>query len=225
MKNLKLTIPIVRRPYVWIGLSLAAVLAIGLWGLFAPSARASQLDLILWINKAGNPAIDHLASVIEEFLSPKYAIVITAVLAAIFWVGTRSFQTGLGFGLAVAFAWLPVGALKVVFQEARPAADGLLREAVPSQDFSSFPSGHMSFAIGIVYALYLIYNNTRAKNWVLGLGAAFIVFVGYARLYVGVHYFSDVLASVFASTAGILIFNQVWLAVQRGSAKKRGSVS
>jgi len=71
----------------------------------------------------------------------------------------------------------------------------------------------------------LIYNNTRAKNWVLGLGIAFIFFVGYARLYVGVHYFSDVLASVFASAAGILIFNQVWLADQRGSDKKRGALS
>jgi membrane-associated phospholipid phosphatase len=221
MKNLKLSIPAVKRPILWIVLSLLVVAGIGIWGLAAPAARASQLDLIVWLNKAGNPALDHMTTVVEDFLSPKYAIVITVVLAVIFWIGTRSWLTGLGFGLAVAFAWLPVGALKVVFQEARPAADGLLREAVPSQDFSSFPSGHMSFAIGIVYAIYLIFNSTKAKSWVIALGAIFIVFVAYARLYVGVHYLTDVLASVFASIAGILIFNLVWTwFTQRVSSKK-----
>jgi membrane-associated phospholipid phosphatase len=210
MKNLKLTIPVVKHPIIWIVLSLLVVAGMGIWGLVAPAARATQLDLILWLNKAGNPVLDHMALVVEDFLSPKYAIVITLILAVIFWIGTRSWLTGLGFGLAVAFAWLPVGALKVAFQEARPATDGLLRDAVPSQDFSSFPSGHMSFAIGIVYALYLIYNATKAKSWVVALGAIFIVFVAYARLYVGVHYLTDVLASVFASIAGILIFNIVW---------------
>jgi undecaprenyl-diphosphatase len=220
MKNLKLTIPVVKRPYLWIVLSLIVVLGLGVWGMVTPVARASQLDLILWLNGAGNPLADHFATVVEDFLSPKYALVITILLAAIFWVGTRSFLTGLGFGLVVAFAWLPVGALKLVFQEARPAADGLLREAVPSQDFSSFPSGHMSFAIGIVYALYLIFSTTKAKNWILWLGAIFIVFVAYARLYLGVHYLTDVLASVFASIAGILVFNLVWLAVQKKAAQK-----
>ena len=220
MKNLKLTIPVVKRPYLWIVLSLIVVLGLGVWGMVAPVARASQLELILWLNGAGNPLADHFATVVEDFLSPKYALVITILLAAIFWVGTRSFLTGLGFGLVVAFAWLPVGALKLIFQEARPAADGLLREAVPSQDFSSFPSGHMSFAIGIVYALYLIFSTTKAKNWILWLGAIFIVFVAYARLYLGVHYLTDVLASVFASIAGILVFNLVWLAVQKKAAQK-----
>jgi len=215
VKNLTLTIPVVKRPILWIVLSLLVVAGIGIWGLAAPAARASQLDVIVWLNKAGNPALDHLSTVVEDVLSPKYAIIITAVLAVIFWIGTRSWLTGLGFGLAVAFAWLPVGALKVVFQEARPAADGLLREAVPSQDFSSFPSGHMSFAIGLVYALYLIFNTTKAKSWVIALGALFFVFVAYARIYVGVHYVTDLLASVFASIAGILIFNLVWRAIQK----------
>jgi membrane-associated phospholipid phosphatase len=221
MKNLKLTIPVVKRPYLWLALCLAAVLGLGVWGLVAPEARASQLDLIVWLNHGGNPALDHVTLVIEEFFSPRYAILFTAIIAVILWIGTRSWLTALGFGLAVAFAWLPVGALKMIFQEARPAADGLLRDVVPSQDFSSFPSGHMSFTIGLVYALYLIFNTTKARNWIIVLGIAFIVFTGYARLYVGVHYLTDVLASVFASVAGILIFNIVWTwFTQRVSSQK-----
>jgi undecaprenyl-diphosphatase len=212
-----LNLPRVRLPYVWISLSLIVVAGLGIWGLAAPTARACELSLNVWLNGHGNAAVDVLAQAIELLLSPPFAVAITTVLALIVGFTSRSWLRGVGVALAVFAAWLPTGVLKYVFDEPRPDENALAHILIPAQHDSSFPSGHVSFAIGLAYAAYLLFgrSSARASGAVIAVGVIFVVVVAYARIYSGVHYLSDVLASVFTSTAGILIFNMVWDAVQR----------
>ncbi len=45
-----------------------------------------------------------------------------------------------------------------------------------------------------VVALGVVAWGSRWWNWVLGLGSVFVVAIGWTRLYLGVHYPSDILA-------------------------------
>lgn len=202
--------------------SLAIVLAIGAWGLLFPDARASQISINLYVNEHGNHVLDLLAQGVEKLFSPVYAIGLTAILVVIVWITKRSFWTAVGFGLAVAAAWLPVEVFKLLFNEPRPAASQLVNVVVPFQIDTSFPSGHVSFVIGLTYALLLLVGKGWFTPILVILAAILIVIVAYARIYAGVHYLSDNVGSVFTSILGILIFQQVWPVIARLTSRSHG---
>lgn len=215
-----LAIPRVSHPLWWIISSLVIVLALGTWGLLFPDARAAQISLNIFVNEHGNRVLNIVALAVEKIFSPLYAIGLTAALAVIVWIFSKSLWTAVGFGLAVAAAWLPVEVFKLLFNEPRPDATQLLNVVVPSQVDTSFPSGHVSFVIGLVYALLLLVGPGRVKTLLLILGILAVVITAYARIYAGVHYLSDDIGSVFTSILGILIFQLLWpLFMQRISPR------
>lgn len=93
---------------------------------------------------------------------------------------------------------------KNIFQRPRPDILQLI-----SIDGFSFPSGHSTFSIAIYgYLIYLI-NKDNNKWWkivVTTLLVLLIVCIGLSRIYLGVHYFSDVLAGFIS---GLIILNLV----------------
>jgi membrane-associated phospholipid phosphatase len=82
--------------------------------------------------------------------------------------------------------------LKHVVERARPAIDFML---YPETGFS-FPSGHATAAMALYgFLLYTIWKHDKhflKKPFVILL-SALIVLVGVSRLYLGVHYLTDVL--------------------------------
>lgn len=62
---------------------------------------------------------------------------------------------------------------------------------------TSFPSGHTTTAFGFSVAFLL---NTK-KRWTGWLVLAIAVLMGFSRLYVGVHYPSDVAAGLIVGSA------------------------
>jgi len=91
--------------------------------------------------------------------------------------------------------------LKRYFARARPAVAEMLRRA----HGYSFPSGHaMGSAVVFAALAYLAYR--AAKSWsaaaaAIAAGATLIVSVALSRVYLGVHWVSDVAAGI---TAGLL---------------------
>lgn len=76
------------------------------------------------------------------------------------------------------------------------------------KDFS-FPSGHAIASMTLVMALLLLTWSTRWRWLVLTLGGLFVVGIGWTRLYLGVHYPSDVLAGwmlAIAWVTGVRLF-------------------
>lgn len=91
--------------------------------------------------------------------------------------------------------------LKQYFSRPRPVfADPLVVEA-----FYSFPSGHAMLSM-IAYGLLAYFvvvqlRRRRLKALVITLALVFIFMIGFSRLYLGVHFFSDVLAGFLAGGA------------------------
>jgi len=92
--------------------------------------------------------------------------------------------------------------LKLVIRRPRPPGAAALL-----QHFSwSFPSGHaMASLIGygmLAYVLTLLWIHRRSAQIAVVLGAALLIIaIGFSRLYLGVHYFSDVVGGY---AAGVL---------------------
>lgn len=84
--------------------------------------------------------------------------------------------------------------LKLVIARPRPPAEKML---IPAPSDFSFPSGHTSQATALAVSVLLIFLTDVPKKWRGAFFALLVVFamlVGFSRVYLGVHYFSDVIA-------------------------------
>lgn len=78
----------------------------------------------------------------------------------------------------------------------------------------SFPSGHAMNSMAVITALVVLAWNTRWRNLMMVAGVCFILLVGSSRIYLGVHYPSDILAGWAASFAWVVglasVFTDKW---------------
>lgn len=95
---------------------------------------------------------------------------------------------------------------KLLFQRARPALWLSLR---PEADYG-FPSGHAMGSLAVVVALASLFWATRWRWAILALGTVFVIGVGLSRVYLGVHYPSDILAGWSASLAWVTGVRLLW---------------
>ena len=108
--------------------------------------------------------------------------------------------------------------LKFFFNRPRPLIP-LLKD-VPGL---SFPSGHafMSF-IFYGFVIYLVFHdvkNRRAKWSIISILAFFILAIGLSRIYLRVHYASDVLAGYCFGMMSLLILLRLLRQIEKGNAK------
>jgi undecaprenyl-diphosphatase len=100
--------------------------------------------------------------------------------------------------------------LKAVFQRARSE----LFDAGYAASFYSFPSGHATVAVGFYGTLVLLTAWHVAGGWrwvVAATGIALVLLIGFSRLYLGVHYPTDILAGfltapLWVSAVGFALF-------------------
>jgi membrane-associated phospholipid phosphatase len=95
--------------------------------------------------------------------------------------------------------------LKGVFQRARPHFD----DAILTLTNYSFPSGHTMMATVFYGALSaIIFSQVRAWRWrvlAIVVSLVLIALVGFSRIYLGVHYLSDVLGAIAEGAAWLTL--------------------
>lgn len=106
----------------------------------------------------------------------------------------REWRTALVFAIALVGGGLGSTLLKHAFERARPEVITRLVEVASP----SFPSGH-SLMAAVVYPtlgamLARLVQHVRLKLYLLGVSIVLMVLIGASRVYLGVHYPSDVLA-------------------------------
>jgi membrane-associated phospholipid phosphatase len=96
---------------------------------------------------------------------------------------------------------------KLLFRRDRP--DLWLSPAPAPEHTYSFPSGHAMGSMGLVAALAVLAWPTRWRWWAILVGGVFTLLVGFSRVYLGVHFPSDVVAGWCAALAWVLGVSQV----------------
>ena len=95
--------------------------------------------------------------------------------------------------------------LKLIVRRARPTGFRLIAETG-----YSFPSGHSMVSMAFYgYLIYLIYKNVRNKKLRWTLMTCFsllILIIGLSRIYLGVHYTSDVFAGFLFSLGYLVVY-------------------
>ena len=94
---------------------------------------------------------------------------------------------------------------KSIFTRSRPVGINLIEETG-----FSFPSGHsmisLSFYGFIAYLLCKQTENKYTKSIIIILTALIVLIIGFSRIYLGVHYLSDVIAGFLLATIYLTIY-------------------
>lgn len=192
-----------------LGLTLAFVLiAAALWGFLEVVDAVSDQDDIARFDATAHEVLfesfgasDRLGLAVTWFgnnatlIAFVVLVALGLVLAKRYWAAFRVvFASGVG-GLVV------VG-LKALFARDRP-----LEQVVPAHGYS-LPSGH-AFAATVFYGMmvYLVWrltDRTWARALAAVLGVAIIVAVGLSRVYLNVHFLTDVVAGWLSGAAWLV---------------------
>jgi undecaprenyl-diphosphatase len=192
----------------FLGLS-AAVLALFLFAWLADEMLEGDTNAFdeyirLTLNSHASPNLTAVMRFFTAFGSPVVVLALSAAVVAIFYYLQWRRAVCL-FPITIAGAFVLNTALKLAFQRPRPP-DTFFGTPLPAT--YSFPSGHAMLSacfFGIVAALVSPRLRSRASRVAIWIAAIILALaIGVSRIYLGVHYPSDVIAGYAASVVWIV---------------------
>jgi len=205
---------------IWIFMEIAGRVAEG-------SARAFDEKVLLAMREPGDPSdpigpewFEELARDLTSLGSGGVLILIT--LASAVYLALQEKTRIMFFLLAAVFGGMILGlVLKDLY--GRPRPDLISKEALPLT--LSFPSGH-SMSAAVVYLplgalLARVQPRFRLKAYLLSLALLITIVVGLSRIYLGVHWPTDVLAGWTAGAGWALICWTIALLLQKQGTVER----
>jgi membrane-associated phospholipid phosphatase len=162
-----------------------------------------DVPILRYVHRHSTPANDAVMRFISD-IGHLYGVVPMSVVIVVAQLVARRRGNALFFAVAVAGAGMLNQAAKLSFRRTRPD----LWESVAPERTYSFPSGHAMGSMAFVAALAVLAWPTRWRWWAILLGGIFTLLVGFSRVYLGVHYPSDVVAGWSASLAWVLGVSQ-----------------
>jgi membrane-associated phospholipid phosphatase len=208
--------PATRRLGLPLGVVGLCAAVVALLGAGVRNGTGALLDVDTSVSRAlyaGDDRSRALDVALEVLTAPGLSLVryVLAVPVLIWLVRRRAWWTALWVVVAAVFVRHVTSALKEFFGRVRPAFEG----GGADYDSLSFPSGHSSgiatlVTVGLVLAWPLLAPGAH-RLWA-GLGVLLVLLVGLTRMWLGVHYLSDVVAG-WALGVGWTVLTAVLLGV------------
>ena len=156
--------------------------------------QVAELDRIfsLWLHAHAQPWLDRLMLNVTYGGDWRFLLLVTLASVAFLFFGRQRKREALLLGLAFSLSYLANHLLKSMFQRQRPA----LWDVFARPSSYSFPSGHAMSSMmvyGIAAFLFAQLYPQQRRLW-LGGAALWVFLIGLSRIYLGVHWLSDVVA-------------------------------
>lgn len=186
-------------------------LLLPLWGFAAlvgevheKEAFAFDAPLLNMLHAHATPALDHFFVWVSK-LGFAWGVIPVDVIVLLWLALRRRYRDTLFFSLAVIGSLILDVAAKNYFARARPS---LWLSITPETSYS-FPSGHAMGSATLSVALLLLFWRTQWRWLVTPLALIFVLLVGVSRVYLGVHYPSDILAGWTAAMVWVVGMHQL----------------
>lgn len=201
-------LPAVPRFWVlWAVLLFALTFALGSAARTLAPLRFSALDVD--VNTVNSPVLDAVALVLDVLDRP-LVVALILVVTFVALLPVRGWRIALGACAVAGLGWMTTLVVKAVVAQPRPT-DLALPHVVPVDPATlSYPSGHVVFVAALTTAVVLALGSIRGRWIAAVVGAIVVLAVGWSRLYVGVHYGTDVAGGIVNGIAGALLFAGLW---------------
>ncbi|MGO4189797.1 phosphatase PAP2 family protein [Pseudarthrobacter sp. TAF60_1] len=201
------------RPRLWAlwGILLAAaVVVLGITVADVPGISTAELGVDQNLSQHHVALLTGLAMALNLLFGPVAGVLLIAAVALFLLLVRRAPVNAVAFGLVAVSGWVASEIFKVLVARQRPDASLLFDPLAPESGTDSFPSGHVTFAVTVAFAVYFLARGTRWAKFAAVSGVVVIALVAWSRLYIGVHYPSDVVGSVLAGTAAVILLSGCW---------------
>ena len=165
-----------------------------------------------WAIVHRTPLLTTVAITVTEVGSTLSMGVIATVTVLILWFKGRRGDAVL-IAVVAAGAGLLVRVGKATVGRERPPAEFRL----VTETNESFPSGHALASAAIIGVILVVLvpliASTAWRVAVIAAGVLFVLAIGWSRIYLGVHWFTDVIAGWVTGTAGLVLcltVRQLW---------------
>ena len=206
---------------VWLAAGLA-VSAFVIWAsigltdeVLEGESRAFDRGVLLWIHSTFPGWLNGPMRLVTAL--GYYWVVLPLLAVVVFLFYRRGWRlSAILLAVSTAGSILLTTILKAVFERARPE----LFDSGYHASFYSFPSGHATVAVGFygMLTMILAYRLRGVARWTVVLsGALVVLLIGFSRLYLGVHYPTDVLAGYLSALLWLVCVGGVyalWLSIR-----------
>lgn len=149
--------------------------------------------------------ITDFATPIAKFITNFGGPIFLSTICIILFIIIKNKKIGLSIIMNIAIIAILNQVLKRILQRPRPTEFRIIEETG-----YSFPSGHsmvsMAFYGYLIYLIYKYIKNKYVKCIAIVLLSILICSIGISRIYLGVHYTSDVLGGFLISVSYLIIY-------------------
>lgn len=155
-----------------------------------------------------NPTMTTIMKTITKLSDTTYIILIAIILTLLFLFKYKQKSVAKIIPCNLIFITLLNQTLKTIFQRERPFGYHLIEISG-----FSFPSGHamvsMAFYGLLIYVMYHLIKNKTLRNTLIIINILIILLIGISRVYLGVHYISDIIVGYSVSIIYLLLFTKL----------------
>ena len=206
--------------YLLLSFMAVTVLVAGFVHLTDEVIEGSTLHLdqavLLGIHQVHSPWLDALVASTTD-IGGLIGVVILTLLAVGLLCLARKYRAVVQLLIGVGGAGLMNVLLKNMFERARPD----LWQWLVHESSYSFPSGHAMASSALAMSVVLILWHTRWRWGAVAAAALYTVYVGLTRLYLGVHYPSDIIGAWIISAAWVVLASMVIGTIKPRIMKRR----
>ncbi len=163
------------------------------------------ITVVLWLQQF-SPNLDGFFRAVTHLGGEEFVVV---AVPLVYWSLDR--RTGIRLAVLAIVSGLVNGLAKLWADQPRPFAYDDQVVALTESGSLGFPSGHAQLAV-VVWG-YLAASARRSWSSIVAVAA--VVLVGLSRLYLGVHFPTDVVGGYLIGLGLLLVFLAAWPAVER----------